>query len=380
MFDYFYNCLRKACLYFSLPTSHQDLAEYNKDRKAIKSEHLENKDQCESKNLECCDIKEPLDGVIKGQIDTEKVVEKENDGTVTNEKDVNFADPVVVRTGKVIVTENDVQKFKGFTDGLVVRTGKVIVDEAKSSEAGVVIQQQSSCVSSSLKKKSSTVEHKDLEELTDDAGILEHEIIENSKEESLSGSGSKDDVDNLEKDVVESENDISDDFKLSELTATLTQLGAENCDISESSDTGSTVEMNKNVEDIETIDNEVPCQDELVEVARNFVDTVIENAKEVVLKHEDIADHNADTDEENTESESDSDLEIKPAVLSPAIEKENVKARASSPANAEYNFEFSAKTLTDGKVSGDEQFIVCLAEKTQESLFQVYGSYFRFTI
>lgn len=34
MFDYFYNCLRKAGLYFSLPTSHQNVDEYNKSMKS----------------------------------------------------------------------------------------------------------------------------------------------------------------------------------------------------------------------------------------------------------------------------------------------------------------------------------------------------------
>ncbi|WAR24855.1 TUT7-like protein [Mya arenaria] len=33
IFDYFYNCLRKACLYFSLPTSHQNMENYYKDRR-----------------------------------------------------------------------------------------------------------------------------------------------------------------------------------------------------------------------------------------------------------------------------------------------------------------------------------------------------------
>ncbi|KAH3697170.1 hypothetical protein DPMN_084659, partial [Dreissena polymorpha] len=41
LFDYFYNCLRKACLYFSLPTSHQNMSTYFKDKRHT-SHHQKN--------------------------------------------------------------------------------------------------------------------------------------------------------------------------------------------------------------------------------------------------------------------------------------------------------------------------------------------------
>ncbi|XP_053395690.1 terminal uridylyltransferase 7-like [Mercenaria mercenaria] len=45
MFDYFYNCLRKAGLYFSLPTSHQNLSKYYESKRKTSHKAKENEKQ-----------------------------------------------------------------------------------------------------------------------------------------------------------------------------------------------------------------------------------------------------------------------------------------------------------------------------------------------
>lgn len=401
VFDYFYNCLRKACLYFSLPTSHQNLSLYERDKRStsLKAKEIEYQSRSESTNSG-----KPKGSVAQGKGDLVGInsnLECKQEKNQSEEKiseNVNMAESCLVRassaetrtnthsvseTADVLDKVSDAEEQES-SDLIEVCGNKEEVTVSQASQDDLTLEntEAEDVVKSVENEEQVITQGNTVDELTSsteestDASILEHPFIEECRledekckkgEEKL---GEDTGVDELVKDL--SDLAVSNDGGCSKILGRK-EVNTCDCDRMNSKMTGvesrsqggieegtelahaakfcdSRSVSNNNTDTGTACESDEPGAKESKVAADAFIQTHMVAVKEIEHKGDNsVASEGAFSDKSGeSSSDSESEDEIDSPVSSPAMARKN---RVSSPVGAEYNFDFTAETLTDGKVS-----------------------------
>ncbi|XP_052775836.1 terminal uridylyltransferase 4-like [Mya arenaria] len=346
IFDYFYNCLRKACLYFSLPTSHQNMENYYKDRRHT----------------------------TYTQKDKEKMAAEQT--RLTSPKNINADTRAEVKNGGTAepmkVELEDLSEETPFSRLMSVgcEEGDDMVklkesDKGVEADKGVNRDNDVDTVSSdALKDK--------LEELTSstevssDQGIPENEFFLACKQGLVKNVSEFEDTSSLdETDKVSEVTSEVEKLKVADSDAAIIkdvgidssacgtkcdELGEDDNDNPKcSSGENAFLPPAKSVNN-GTVDAKVPGNE-----VSNVIDTIIlkiEASGDELMQRlrksakDDRTSSGSDSESNSSSGDGDDDLQQESPDSSPLA---NRRPRVSSPAGAEYDFEFTAGTLTDGK-------------------------------
>lgn len=329
VFDYFYNCLRKACLYFSLPTSHQDLLDYQLNKKQTSLTHKQPDKSDTNQNLNEVKKDNKKELAQKNFESEEKkiMIKNKTEDTETKGEDNLQLDATTLETdsceGVDDICVNSEEQEQEKDKCLPGKTSLTTTDEESTINSGSVV---------------------------DDA-VLPREFMAD----------------------VECDCDVTSDVTRTSSDKTVVDDSAE--DVKTPTDNGGSekdgsdldeLELEKSIESVTLIEmkeelvDTKPC-DTLTDAfnkASGSDNTEEEKpppdlctTQKVLLSVEEIEKcldkEEGNIREDGRESSSESDSDLLSPVPSP-VTVQNI--RVPSPEGAEYDFEFSSKTLTDGKV------------------------------
>ena len=386
MFDYFYNCIRKACLYFSLPTSHQNISQYYESKRNTSHQAKENENKIRQQSAEN-DLNSVQQTGAESQAHT-TLNKQKNIGTIqTNETELaskcdskEHKDIVDLDSGlnneetdsdssikeNLFLEECKQNKFESSVeleqeeteidkggDELVPSLNKLSITDKESSEdnsnscnvcdlvkSDIVIVKtckhdiKPSCdIECEIEGATDTVEHADdcLKCETDD-----HESLDKSREDSQ--------TDNVQLKKLERSN--VEGYELDERTLKSSEVNQSdgNClqnvnnlatdivdSLIDSVIDGSSIKSNRKTNESEKAETEADV---------TVQSGIKERDKKVTSGEQDESDTCSDSSDDDMEESESTDS-------SPLANK---RKRVSSPVGALYDFQFDSDTLTDGKV------------------------------
>ena len=318
VFDYFYNCLRKASLYFSLPTSHQDLLEYHNKQSQGKQHQRQTLDKYTAAK------KETEDRLVKKH-GTKPAIEK------------------------VKVPEQSVKDSPDVETVVKPTNHDANAEENRKNDEAEAIDDKDDCDDGNVTEEASNAT---------DMAILEHEILDSTNSDSNENLeqnvAAKNNLDE-EKDVIEkvSELKISGDGAKTTDTDKADSINILNIEdlSSQKDEKNATKDSNVTKGEVNLASTETPensCD------PSNREDNTIDNA--AVTSEDKVPEEKTDTpltetvddgSDSSTDCETDSESDREFVTTSPVSTR---PARVASPVGAEYKFVFNTTTLTDGKV------------------------------
>ena len=351
VFDYFYNCLRKACLYFSLPTSHQNLNNFYKERRHTtytqKDKEREQRADNQSKN--------------KMQTGSDKQTNEEKGTGLKNTKCLKdsalssaVSDGKSSQAGSVHVEDKcdeSLQHQKIKIDDLgeetaFSRLGSVDCLEEEDVFAvkdvpGVETEPSKICDDDG---NSQTVEKKEETDgsCSDDIPIPENEFLQACKMGIVKDASDLEAEESANKDKDETSNigvGVSHSSTADSLKDRAEDEGKRVDSCSDTGNGSAVVEQSEIKVPLPGSDAETPAGESCL-AASAVVDSLLEK----IDFEEESETHNLSGVESGSETESRNDGD-ETSDSSPTT-----RPRVSSPAGAEYTYKFSAETLTDGKV------------------------------
>ncbi|XP_060553002.1 terminal uridylyltransferase 7-like [Ruditapes philippinarum] len=358
MFDYFYNCLRKACLYFSLPTSHQNISQYYECKRNTSHKAKENEIKSRLQSIEKSHNSEEQTGT-ESKADT-KIERAENIGTIQKElsdkdcisndeetdSDISIKENLFLEECKQKKFESSVELDEDTSndtqvDDIVPQLKEISINDKDNDE-----KQCNSCHMCVLCKSQNVI-----------VKSCRHDVKPVcDREHSAAGThvvqGSVEHVNKCSDCGTDEHEGLDNTLDRSELTeSVLTEKPYKSDSQCKEDDLVNSFQNANNLakDVLDTIIDSV-IADSSIEMKYSIDETV--EAKDVTVgsgdKVIDKTTVHQTLDESDTSSglSSDDDMEEESPGSSPLA---NTEKRVSSPIGAQYNFLFDSETLTDGK-------------------------------
>lgn len=378
MFDYFYNSLRKTGLYFSLPTSHQNISDYYKCKRKTSHKAKEREKQSKSKSAESSEMSAAHTGSdLKTTSNKVNIVEEsrtipieETNETMGQVSDCEIVDKEFQEVEKVDITlESDLKNQTGTESDCSIKENQFFEDcklrnvtfsselESSYSKAGTDNDKGPDDFDKfeELSLKDITVLKEDNKSAKIEANVSTCESCIRKQSENVKERTS--DQSNVsECDSMESYNQITVQGIVDSSVSNVKRCP--NCHIrnadnvcgrlSEESDrqNATSSEIVTEVVD-EVVASVVDSCDKRIDECDNVTESVNENEQNLTDKEVEEITHK-DNHIDNSGVSSSSDMEAESPDSSPLLKR---KILVSSPLGAEYDFKFDSSTFTDGKVN-----------------------------
>lgn len=381
MFDYFYNCLRKTGLYFSLPTSHQNISNYYKCKRKTSHKAKERERQSKSKSTERSEISAAQTGSELKTASNKVLIDeksrtipiKETNKTVEQVSGCEIVDKEFQEVSKVDVSsESDLKNQTGTESDCSIKENQFFED----CKLGNVTFSSELESSYSKAETDNDKGHDDLDKFEElslkDKMVFEEDkkIAKSKANVSICESCIREQSENVrtceqsdvsECDSIKSSNQIAVQGVVDSPVSNVKRCP--NCEILnadsvcgrllEESDRQSATSSEIVTEVVdEVVASVVDICDKKIDECDNITDSVSENEQNLTDEEVDKitrkGNHVDKLSHANSELSSGSDMEAESPDSSPLLKR---KILVSSPVGAEYEFKFDSDTFTDGKVN-----------------------------